>query len=162
MRDAVDDIIEQWGRERPELDTSSIAVIGRLSRVSRVIERSMDEVFATHGLQAGWFDVLAGLRRAGGDCELTPSELTATMMLTSGGLTKRLDRLEEEGLIERRRDPRDGRGVLVRLTPAGHRRVDAAADDHLANQRRVLAPLSERQRTELARSLRVLAVSLEA
>ena len=105
MHDAVDRIIEQWARERPDLDTSSIAVIGRISRISQQLDRSMVETFARHGLQPGWYDALASLRRAGGRCELTPSALVDTMMLTSGAVTKRIDRLEQLGLVERRADP---------------------------------------------------------
>lgn len=161
MQDAVDRIIEQWQRERPDLDTSSIAVIGRLSRISQLLDRSMADTFAGHGLQPGWYDVLASLRRAGGDCELTPSALVDTMMLTSGAVTKRIDRLEQLGYVARRQDPADGRGVLVRLTRAGARVLDAASDDHLANQRRLLAGLAERQQDDLVRLLRTWSLALE-
>lgn len=155
MRDAVDDIIEQWNRERPDLDVGSIAVIGRLSRVSERLDRAMAANFARHGLQPGWFDVLASLRRSGEPYELTPTAMQATMMLTtSGAITKRIDKLVQEGLVERRADPDDGRGVRVRLTDAGLERVDAALVDHMATQQRLLGGLSLRQREELARLLR--------
>lgn len=161
MTDAVDRIIEQWHRERPELDVSSIAVVGRMSRITAVLERSMAETFATHGLQAGWYDVLATLRRAGGACELTPSALLDTMMLTSGAITKRIQRMEEAGLVARRVDPSDGRGVLVRITAEGHARLDASSVDHLANQRRLLAGLDARERSDLVRLLRTWSESLQ-
>lgn len=161
MRDAVDDIIEQWNRERPDLDPSSVAVIGRLSRVAEQLERAMAANFARHGLQAGWFDVLAALRRAGEPYELTPRAMLGSMMLTTGAITKRIDKLVQAGLVERRADPADGRGVLVRLTSEGLRVVDAAVETHLETQRRLLAPLSKRQREELARLLRRWAAAIE-
>lgn len=161
MQDAVDRIVEQWARERPGLDTSSVAVIGRVSRISQLLDRSMADTFAQHGLQPGWYDVLAALRRSGGTCELAPTTLVETMMLTSGAVTKRIDRLEQLGYVERREDPDDGRGVRVRLTRAGRRVLDAATLDHLANQRRLLAGLSERQQADLVRLLRTWSLALE-
>jgi len=160
-RDAVDEIVTQWNRERPDLDTSSIEVIGRLSRISAAIDRSMAAHFAQHGIQAGWYDVLASLRRSGGECELTPSELLATMMLTSGAITKRIDKLESIGLVERRADPSDGRGVRVRLTPAGRERVDAVTVTHLANQRMLLETLTAREQQQLAALLHTVGSGLD-
>lgn len=160
MPDAVDRIVEQWAQVEPNLDVSTLQVIGRLSRVSQMVDASIARTLAEHGLQPGWYDVLATLRRSGGDCELNTSAMLDTMMLTSGAITKRIDRLVELGLVSRRPDPADGRGVLVRLTEEGRARLDAATVDHLANHRRMLAGLSERQRGDLTRLLRAFAGSI--
>src|SRR6187200_2111985 len=117
--DGVDAIIEQWRRERPELDHSPIGVVGRLSRIARELEVRLETVYRDHGLEPGWHDVLATLRRQGPPYRLRPSDFTGSLMLTSSGTTKRLDRLERAGLIERSPDPDDRRGTLITLTPAG-------------------------------------------
>ena len=81
----VDDIIEQWGRERPDLDVSPIGVIGRISRLARELEPRLEPVYGANGLDPGWYDVLATLRRAGPPYRLRPSEFSGTLMLTSSG-----------------------------------------------------------------------------
>jgi DNA-binding MarR family transcriptional regulator len=160
MQDGVDVIIEQWRRERPELDHSPIGVIGRVSRLARELEQRLEPVYREHGLEPGWHDVLATLRRSGPPYQLRPSELTGTLMLTSSGTTKRLDRLEQAGLIERAPDPQDRRGVLFRLTASGREVIDATTEAHLANERRLLASLSDAEREQLAGLLRKLGVGL--
>src|ERR687895_1503833 len=100
-RDGVDAILEQWRRERPELDHSPIGIVGRLSRVAREVEQRLEPVYREHGLEAGWHDILATLRRSGPPYRLRPTELTAATMLTSSGTTKRLDKPEQAGLIAR-------------------------------------------------------------
>ena len=124
-RDGVDEIIDHWRRERPELDASPVGVIGRISRLSREIEARLEPVYAEHGLEHGWHDVLATLRRGGPPYELRASEFTKGLMITSSGATKRLDRLERAGLITRRPDPGDRRGILIALTDEGRRMIDA-------------------------------------
>jgi len=99
--DGVDAILDQWQRERPDLDTSPIGVIGRISRLCREIERRLEPVYAASGLEPGWYDVLATLRRAGPPYRLRPTDFAAALMLTSSGTTKRLDRLEAAGYITR-------------------------------------------------------------
>jgi DNA-binding MarR family transcriptional regulator len=159
--DHVDAILEQWLRERPDLDATPMAVIGRISRAAQLVQRRLEQVFEEHGLTGGLFDVLAALRRSGDPYELSPTELFATTMVTSGGMTKRLDRLEELGLVERRDDPRDRRGVVVRLTADGKTLIDRALTSHLANEEAILSVLSQAERRRLADLLRKLLRSIE-
>ena len=158
--DGVDAILEQWRHERPDLDTSPIGVIGRISRLSREIERRLEPVYAASGLEPGWYDVLATLRRAGPPYRLRPTDFAATLMLTSSGTTKRLDRLEAAGYITREPDPSDRRGVLITLTPEGHSLVDEAAVKHMANERRILSGLTAAEQRQLAGLLRKLNLTL--
>jgi DNA-binding MarR family transcriptional regulator len=159
-RDGVDEIIEQWARERPDLDVSPLAVIGRISRLARELERRLEVVYREQGLEGDWYDVLATLRRAGPPYTLRPSELTQTLMLTSSGTTKRLDRLERAGLIARTPDPSDRRGVLITLTDAGFALHDRAIVAHVANEHRLLSGLSDDEREQLAGLLRRLQLTL--
>ena len=159
-RDGVDEILEQWRSERPELDPSPIGVIGRISRLARELELRLEPVYAEHGLEPGWYDVLATLRRTGPPYRLRPSDFTGALMLTSSGTTKRLDRLELAGLIMRGPDPQDRRGTLITLTAAGRRLVDKTTAAHLDNERRLLAGLSEAERSRLAGLLRKLMLEL--
>jgi DNA-binding MarR family transcriptional regulator len=158
--DGVDAILEQWHRERPDLDTSPIGVIGRISRLSREIERRLEPVYAASGLEPGWYDVLATLRRAGPPYRLRPTDFAATLMLTTSGTTKRLDRLEAAGHITRAPDPGDRRGVLITLTPQGRSLVEDAAVQHLANERRILSGLTPAEQRQLADLLRKLNLTL--
>ena len=117
-------------------------------------------MYAEQGLEPGWYDVLATLRRSGPPYRLRPSEFTGALMLTSSGTTKRLDRLEQAGLVARTPDPHDRRGTLITLTAAGRELVDAASEAHLANEHRLLAPLSDAERHRLADLLRKLLLGL--
>jgi DNA-binding MarR family transcriptional regulator len=159
-RDGVDAILEQWRRERPELDHSPIGVIGRISRLARELEQRLEPVYAAHGLEPGWHDVLATLRRTGPPYRLRPTDFANALMLTTSGTTKRLDRLEQAGLIERAPDPADRRGILITLTPAGRELIDRVTEDHLANERRLLAALTDAEQRELAGLLRRLQLGL--
>ena len=158
--DGVDAIIEQWQHERPELDHSPIGVVGRISRLARAIEPRLEDVYREHGLEPGWHDVLATLRRSGPSYRLRPSDFTGSLMLTSSGTTKRLDRLERAGLIERSPDPDDRRGVVITLTDEGRALIDRVTEAHLANEERLLAGLSAAERDRLAALLRKLTVTL--
>jgi DNA-binding MarR family transcriptional regulator len=158
--DGVDTILEQWRRERPDLDSSPIGVIGRISRQSREIERRLEPVYAASGLEPGWYDVLATLRRAGSPYRLRPTDFATALMLTSSGTTKRLDRLEAAGYITRGPDPSDRRGVLITLTPRGRSLVDKATVKHLANERRILSGLTASEQRQLAGLLRKLNITL--
>jgi DNA-binding MarR family transcriptional regulator len=160
MHDGVDLIVEQWRRERPELDPAAIGVVGRISRLARELEARLEPVYREHGLEGGWHDVLATLRRQGAPFRMRVTDLTDALMLTSSGTTKRLDRLERAGLIAREPDPSDRRGVLIALTAAGRERIDATTADHLANERRLLAGLDREEQDQLAALLRKLRLGL--
>src|SRR3954468_19488913 len=132
--DGVDGILEQWQRERPDLDASPIGVVGRISRLARELEARLEPVYREHGLEPGWHDVLATLRRQGEPYRLRVTDLSSVLMLTSSGTTKRLDRLERAGLVQRERDPSDRRGTLISLTPAGLELMHDLTTAHLANE----------------------------
>ncbi|MDN4614954.1 MarR family transcriptional regulator [Leifsonia sp. F6_8S_P_1B] len=146
-------IQEEWRRERPDLDVAPQGVIGRLHRVGARLTEELVAVYAEHGLAEGDFDVLATLRRAGAPYERTPGELAEHTMITTGGMTKRLDRLERAGLLTRRAADGDGRGRIVALTERGRETIDAAVTDHLANERRLVDMLGARDAAELERIL---------
>jgi DNA-binding MarR family transcriptional regulator len=160
-RDHIDGILEQWRRERPDLDVEPLGLVGRLIRTTQLADDVLTAGLAPYQLQRGWFDLLAPLRRAGAPYELTPTELMRATMVSSGGITKRLDRLESAGLIERRPDPTDRRGTRVRLTRAGKATIDAAIETHVENEAHLIDPLTPRERTALDRSLRKLLSALE-
>lgn len=154
--DPVDAIIAQWASERPDVDVSGMAIIGRLGRLDRAIRPLLDQVFAEHDLEGWEFDVLATLRRNGEPHQLTPGQLLDSMMITSGAMTNRIDRLASRGLVERVKGAEDRRQVLVTLTDEGRRVVDAALVDHAANERRILGGLPAEQQAELVTLLRRL------
>ena len=160
VEDAVDLILAQWARERPDLDCSPMGIIGRISQVQREVHLAQRATFARHGLDAPSFDVLAALRRAGPPYQLTPTALMRTALVTSGAITQRLDRLEEKGLITRERSDSDGRAVVVTLTEQGRKALDAALPDHLDTERALLAGLSDGEREQLALLLRRFLVAL--
>ncbi len=146
---------------RPDLDPAPMGVIGRISRIATLAQRDLDAVFGEYGLGGGDFDVLATLRRTGAPYRLTPGELSRSTMVTTGGMTKRLDRLEQAGLIRREPDPDDRRGRLIALTDEGRTLVDCAVEAHLRNEERLLAGLPPRKRAQLAALLRDLLITLE-
>lgn len=160
-RDGVDRIIAQWAVERPELDSSPMAVIGRIHRIADLLEVALRPPFAAEGLAHGDFDVLASLRRAGAPFRLTATELTATLLVTSGAVTKRVDRLIAAGLVARSVAEHDARGRLIELTPHGVEVTDRVVEKHWENEERLLAPLTIAEREQLAGLLRTLMVSLE-
>jgi DNA-binding MarR family transcriptional regulator len=154
VRDETDGLLEAWARERPDLDVAPLAVLSRVTRLARHLDRERRAAFAEHGLEGYEFDVLAALRRAGDPYELTPGQLLHETLVGSGTMTNRLDRMEARGLVSRRRDPDDGRGVRVRLTAAGRDRTDAAVADLLDRERVLLAALPDADRDRLAQLLR--------
>lgn len=154
--DDVDRIVAQWARERPELATEPMAVFGRIYRIARILGDRQEAVYAGFGINRGDFDVLATLRRAGAPFQLSPKALCASLMLTSGGMTGRLDRLQRGGLITRSPDPADRRGLVITLTDRGRTLVDEAVAAGLAAQHEVLDRLPARSREQLANMLRDL------
>jgi DNA-binding MarR family transcriptional regulator len=154
--DAVDELVAEWRRERPDLDVSPLEVMSRVSRLARHLERARRDAFAAHRLEQWSFDVLAALRRSGAPYELAPRELLLRTLVTSGAMTNRIDRLEAEHLVERRPDPDDRRSVLVRLSTAGAVRVDACLSQLLVHEHSILATLTVPQREALGDLLRRL------
>lgn len=150
MADRISDFLAQWARERPDLEVSPMGVVGRLGRASELLSRGIQDYFAEHGLQAGQFDVLATLRRAGSPHTLTPGELADSTMRSQAAMTNRLSGLEAKGLIERRTDPDNRRSVLVTLTDEGLSLVDCVVEGHMDNERALLAPLSRAEQARLA------------
>ncbi|WP_028923355.1 MarR family winged helix-turn-helix transcriptional regulator [Pseudonocardia acaciae] len=155
-RDAVDVIVEQWRRERPDLDLSAIGVVGRIMRLSLVLGAVARRWSERYGLGAGEFDVVTALRRSGPPYAVIPSELADSLLMSRSGMTKRLDRLEGAGLVRRRLDPADRRSVRVELTDEGRRLIDAVLVEHAANLNRLVSDLADDDRAALERSLRTL------
>ena len=139
--DAVDAILAQWKRERPDLDASPMGPIGRIKRCAVLLERRLDETFADFGLSRWEFDMLATLRRSGAPYCLAPTTLFSTLMVTSGTMTHRMAKLEAQGWIERLPNPADARSSLVQLTPQGLELIDRAVEAHVANEHSILSDL---------------------
>ncbi|WP_069465044.1 MarR family winged helix-turn-helix transcriptional regulator [Actinacidiphila rubida] len=160
--DAVDAITGQWNRERPDLDTLPMAVFGRIYRLSRIMGDRMEKEYQRYGIGRGEFDVLATLRRSGAPYTLSPRQLSATLMLTTGGMTGRLDKLEKAGLLERTPDPGDRRGLRVTLTDKGLGVIDQAVGSGLALQREPVDGLGPQDAEQLAVLLRRLMAATDA
>ncbi|WP_283138650.1 MarR family winged helix-turn-helix transcriptional regulator [Rhizohabitans arisaemae] len=156
MGDAVDTILQQWRGVRPDLDHGSVGVAGRIARASRLLEGGLKEFFVTHGLDAREFEILAALLRSGPGHTMTAGELSSWVMISSAALTNRADRLVEKGLVTRKADPANRRSVLITLTAEGRTRVEGAIEGRLADERRLLAGLTARERDQLAALLRKL------
>ena len=157
--DEIDRIVEQWNRERPDLDVSPTQTLQRITRLSLLQGVSFARVFARYGISFGEYLVLAALRRAGPPYRMNPTTLFNSVVLSSGAMTNRLDRLEKLGLVDRRPDPTDRRGRLVALTDRGLELVNAAVVDHLDNEQRLLGALDPEEREQLAHLLRKLLLS---
>jgi DNA-binding MarR family transcriptional regulator len=150
VADDVDLVVEQWKRERPDLDPSPIAVVGRLSKLAKKLESELGEGLSRFGLSEGDFDALCTLRRSGKPYRLTPTELAEAVLISAAGMTKRLDRLERADFIRREPSPADRRSTLIALTPSGRRIADRALTSHLHDEERLLASLDAGERAELA------------
>ncbi|MFF8727308.1 MarR family winged helix-turn-helix transcriptional regulator [Streptomyces sp. NPDC015171] len=160
-KDPVDAIISQWAAERPDLDTKAMEVFGRIHRLSRAMGDRMERAYAAYGISRGEFDVLSALRRSGEPYTLSPRQLSATLMLTTGGMTGRLDKLERAGLLRRSPDPHDRRGLQVTLTEKGFGVIDEAVGAGLAVQTEALSSLGDEQAGQLAGLLRELLAGTE-
>ncbi|MGL4421853.1 MAG: MarR family winged helix-turn-helix transcriptional regulator [Gemmataceae bacterium] len=154
-RDVVDELLAAWKVIRPDVDAHPLGVVGRVILLARHLEKDVEAALAKHELSLGQFDILATLRRNGGDTGMTPGQLLEAVMLSSGGMTNRLDRLEQAGLIARQADPDDRRGIRVRLTAKGRRVIDAATVTRMDSARDALPPISARDRAQLEKWLRV-------
>lgn len=152
--DHVDQILAQWRKERPDLDVGPMGLLGRLSRLSTHLGREVEAVLLKHGLFSSAFDVLATLRRSGPPYRLSPGDLLAMTMVSSGTMTNRIDQLEKAGLVERVHNPQDRRSVLISLTKSGLTIVEEAVGAHVENQHRLVAHLSEEEREVLNRLLK--------
>ena len=161
MRDEVDRLVEAWQRERADLDLGPMEVLSRVTRLGHHLDRARRQAFAEHAIESWEFDVLAALRRAGTPYELSPGRLLKETLVTSGTMTNRVDRLAARGLVERLPDPRDRRGVLVRLTATGRRTVDGALEGLLSRERALLTGLDADDQRRLADLLRALVVPFE-
>jgi DNA-binding MarR family transcriptional regulator len=159
-RDHVTHVLAQWREEAPELDRTPFGVIGRISRLAVLLDAEIGPIFESHGLTGGEFDVLAALRRVGAPYRRTPTSLSDALLVTSGGMTKRLAALERRGLIRREADPGDGRSRAVSLTPEGKRLVDAVMPELIAHELRLLDEIAAGDRADLAGLLEKLAVAL--
>jgi DNA-binding MarR family transcriptional regulator len=160
-RDEVDRLVAAWARERPDLDVSPLEVLSRVTRLARHLDRARAEAFSEHGLETWEFDVLAALRRAGTPYELSPGQLLTLTLVTSGTMTNRIDRLAARGLVTRRPDLDDRRGVLVTLTAQGRAQVDAALSDLLVQERAILSALPRADQDRLADLLREVTVPFD-
>ena len=159
--DHVDRILAQWRRERPDLDVAPMGLIGRIKRLSQHLTREMEQTWAAHGLNLASFDVLATLRRAGPPYRLSPGDLMATTMVTSGTMTNRIDQLEKAGLVERIPNPEDGRSFLIALSQQGFALIDEAATAHVATQERLVSGLSKKDRKALDALLKAYLAGFE-
>jgi len=152
--DIIDELLSAWSKARPDLDAAPLGLVGRVLVLARRLERRVDAALARHGITLGQFDILATLRRATDAPGLTPTQLLQCVMLTSGGMTNRLDKLEAAGLIARKPDPSDRRGVIVALTGKGRRMIDSATATRFAEAQGSLPNLSARDRGKMESLLR--------
>ncbi|MCU1439172.1 MAG: MarR family transcriptional regulator [Rhodoglobus sp.] len=159
--DEVDRIVDAWSRERPDLDFSPLQVLSRVARLARHLERARRTAFAASDLELWEFDVLSALRRAGAPYQLTPKALLQQTLVSSGTMTNRIDRLVSRGLVERRTDPNDGRGILVVMTADGRERVDIAISTLLEAESELLDRLPRAEQERLSALLRKLSLDFD-
>ncbi len=159
--DEVDRIVDAWSRERPDLDFSPLQVLSRVGRLARHVDRARRSAFGASDLELWEFDVLSALRRAGRPYQLSPKALLQQTLVSSGTMTNRIDRLVDRGLVERRTDPNDGRGVLVVMTALGRDRVDAAIKQLLEAESELLDRLSRSDQERLSSLLRKLSLDFD-
>jgi len=161
-QDRIDHILEQWQQELPQLDASALAVVGRVLRIARLLEKQRETVLSEYGLSLWSFDVLATLRRQGPPYRLKPTDLYGLLMLSSGAMTNRIDRLEQDGIVERLRDPGDRRSVMVQLTPKGVQLADTVVPALLSTEQELLSHFATPDEINTLTSLlRKLLASLE-
>jgi DNA-binding MarR family transcriptional regulator len=159
--DEVDRIVDAWSRERADLDFAPLQILSRVGRLSRHLDRARREAFGASDLESWEFDVLSALRRAGTPYQLSPKQLLQQTLVSSGTMTNRIDRLVERGLVQRRTDPNDGRGIIVTMTTRGRESVDSAISELLQYERELLGALSPAEQDRLAALLRKLSLDFE-
>ena len=159
--DEVDRIVGAWVRERPDLDFAPLQVLSRVGRLARHLDRARRTAFTASGLESWEFDVLSALRRAGSPYQLSPKALLQQTLVSSGTMTNRIDRLVTRALVERRTDPRDGRGILVTMTVDGRQHVDTAISTLLVSENELLDGLSVGDQERLAALLRKLSLDFD-
>jgi DNA-binding MarR family transcriptional regulator len=162
VEDEVERLVAGWQQALPDVDVSPLEVLSRVTRLARHLERQRATVFARHDLETWTFDVLSALRRAGPTHELSPGQLLAMTLVTSGTMTNRLHHLEQRGLVRRKVDPKDARSVRVRLTAQGHKRVEEALKDLVVKEDALLSGLSGRQRSTLAGLLKIVVAPFDS
>jgi DNA-binding MarR family transcriptional regulator len=156
MADAVDLVMAQWSVRRPDVDTSPMAVLARVTRLARLLERELREFVGRFGLEPGEFDVLATLRREGSERGMTAGAFLSASLVTAGAITNRIDRMAAKGLVRRVPDATDRRVVRITLTDRGTRLVDGMLAEHMRQYARVLEPLDGDTRAVVADALRTL------
>lgn len=159
--DEVDRIVDAWLRERPDLDFSPLQVLSRVARLAKHLDRARRTAFTRSDLDSWEFDVLSALRRAGAPFRLSPKALLQQTLVSSGTMTNRIDRLVARGLVQRRTDPNDGRGILVEMTATGLSRVDAAITRLVRAETEILGVLSPADQRRLAALLRTLSLDFD-
>jgi DNA-binding MarR family transcriptional regulator len=159
--DEVDRIVDAWSRERADLDFAPLQILSRVGRLSKHLDRARREAFGASDLESWEFDVLSALRRAGTPYQLSPKQLLQQTLVSSGTMTNRIDRLVERGLVQRRTDPNDGRGIIVTMTARGRESVDSAISELLQYERELLGALSPAEQDRLAALLRKLSLDFE-
>jgi DNA-binding MarR family transcriptional regulator len=159
--DRVDRILSQWAKERPDLDTEAMGLLGRMGRLTTHLAREVEQVLQSHGLSSSAFDVLATLRRSGQPYLMSPGDLLEMTMVSSGTMTNRIDQLEKSGFVARVVNPEDRRSVLIALTDAGLRVIDEAVGAHVANQQRLTATLDDDEKAALDALLRKFLAAFE-
>jgi DNA-binding MarR family transcriptional regulator len=159
--DGIDTILAQWQKEKPDLDLSAMAIIGRLKRCHALMQPQLDKVFKRHDLSFWEFDVLATLLRSGPPYCLAPTALFSTLMVTSGTMTHRMTQLEKKELIERVANEHDARSKLVKLSKKGEAMISIAVDEHVENELAILSSLDQATQKELNQSLKTLLITLE-
>jgi DNA-binding MarR family transcriptional regulator len=162
QKDTVDQLLQQWAKERPKMNVSALGVVVRIQMLAKLLQQRTARALRQHDLKHWEYDVLSALRRQGEPFEMSASDIAHTALLTSGAMTTRIDGLEERGLVKRRRSSSDGRSVLVRLTPQGMDLVDGAIEARLDEANDTLADISLEERQRMAASLRDLLISIES
>ncbi len=162
MQDEVEHLVAGWRRALPDVDVSPLEVLSRVTRLAHHVERQRSVVFARHDLETWTFDVLSVLRRAEPPHDLSPGQLLARTLVTSGTMTNRLNHLEQRGLVRRRPDPKDARSVRVRLTAEGRKKVDGALKDLVVREDALLAGLNADQRSDLAQLLKIVVAPFDS